>query len=63
MIPSVEDVVLDTLRELQATQIGRIHADRVMERIAKNFLNSSTDAPTARRRAYALLRIAAGEAK
>lgn len=58
MVPSAESVVLDTIRAFQAMQ-----ADQLAYRIAKDFLNSSVDAPTARRRAYALLRIAAEAAE
>ena len=58
--PLAETAVLDCLRALQAIPLAdRQYADGLMDFIARIYLNSSDDQTTARRRAYALLRISA----
>ncbi len=56
---SAETIVLNRLRGLQRLpQVPDVV--RLMDDLARSFLDSSRDATTARRRAHALLRIAAG---
>jgi hypothetical protein len=63
-IPAAETAVLDCLRALQAIpKADRPYADGLMDFIARIFLNSSDSQATARRRAFALLRIAAGSSQ
>lgn len=50
-----EQSVINHIRELRRTK----EDDALMNEIAKNYLNSSLDDVTARRRAHDLLRIAA----
>lgn len=55
-----EQSVLNHIRMLYTLQDRTKEADDFMYRLARDYLNSSLDDVTARRRAHDLLRIAAG---
>lgn len=57
-----EQSALNQIRMLYALRCRTAKEDVFMNKLAKDYLNSSLDAATARRRAYDLLRIAAGTA-